>query len=101
MPYFGRWGQSGKEATRQLSGLPLHLGWYRGHCEPPVRSKPNLMNQLRMQHPDIFWEYSFLKLVNGCFCDTETFDHLRLNVQNIKHLMHLERNLCLSQRNFI
>ena len=27
MPYFGHQGQSGNEATRQLSGLPLHLGF--------------------------------------------------------------------------
>ena len=100
MPYFGHQGQFENEATRQLSGLPLHQG-YGGRSNLLVRSKPNLMKQLRMQHPDIFWEYCFLKLVNGCFRDTKTFDHLRLNVQNIKHLMHLEKNLCLSQRNFI
>ena len=40
-------------ATRQLSGLPLHLS-YRGRVSLLVRSKPNLTNQLTMQHSDIF-----------------------------------------------
>ena len=41
MPYFGHQGQSQNEAIRQLSKLPLHLG-YRGHSEPPggVQAKP-------------------------------------------------------------
>ena len=38
MPYFERQGQSKNEATRQLSGLPLHLG-YRGCSEPPGEVK--------------------------------------------------------------
>ena len=41
MPYFGRQGQFENEATRQLSGLPLHQG-YGGHSKPPgkVQAKP-------------------------------------------------------------
>ena len=35
MCYFGHQGQSGNEATRQLSELPLHLG-YRGCGELPA-----------------------------------------------------------------
>ena len=37
-----------------------------------VRSKPNLTKQLTILHPDVFLEYCFLKLVNGCFHDTKT-----------------------------
>ena len=41
MPYFGRQGQFENQATRQLSGLPLHQG-YGGHSKPPgeVQAKP-------------------------------------------------------------
>ena len=41
MPYFGHQGQFENEATRQLSGLPLHQG-YGGHSKPPgeVQAKP-------------------------------------------------------------
>ena len=95
MPYFWRQGQSRNEAIGHLSKLPLHLG-YRGCSEAPgeVQAK-----QFRMQHPDVFWEYHFLKLVNGCFCDTKTCNSFwRLSFQNIKYLMHLGKNIYLSKR---
>ena len=98
MPYFWRQGQSRNEAIGHLSKLPLHLG-FRGCNEAPgeVQAK-----QFRMQHPDVFWEYHFLKLVNGCFCDTKTCNSFwRLIFQNIKYLMHLGKNIYLSQRDLI
>ena len=100
MPYSGHQGQS-NEVTRQLSKLPLHLGC-GGCCEPLVESKLNLVKYLTMQHLDFFLEYHFLKLVNWCFNDTKICNVIwRLRVQNIKYLMHLEKNICLIEIWFI
>ena len=45
---------------------------------------------------------TFLKIVNGYFSDTETHNYIwRLRVQNIKYLMNLQKNICVSERHFI
>ena len=46
MPYFGHQGQSGNEATRQLSGLPVHLG-YRGYSEPTGEVQAKLYETIK------------------------------------------------------
>ena len=51
MSYFGHQGQSGNEATRQLSELPLHFGYILSLLAVP---KLNLMKHLTMQHLDVF-----------------------------------------------
>ena len=87
------------DKTRPTSELFFYLG-SRGRSEPLAGSKPNFMKHLTIQ--TFFWEYRFLKLVNGCFSDTKNRHPIqRLRVQNIKYLMHLEKNIYVSERDFI
>ena len=94
MSYFGRQGHSLNEATIQLHELLLHLG-SRGHSEPSccVQAKPyKAFNSASL--PTFFWAYRFLRLVSGYFSDTEMrYPTWKLKVQNIKYLMHLEKNI--------
>ena len=85
MSYFGCQGHSWNEATRRLSELLLHLG-SKGLSEPPhcVQAKPyKAFNSASLQM--FFGHTVFLKLVSGCFSDTETrYPTWKLKVQNIK-----------------
>ena len=101
MPYFGRQGQFENQATRQLSGLHLHQG-YEGHSKPPgeVQVKPyEAIKNAASRH---LLGIPLVKVSEWIFYETETCDSiLGLYIQNIKYLTHLEKNVCLSQRNFI
>ena len=64
---------------------------------PLVGSKPSLMNQLTVPHPDGFsGAYrTVLKLVSGWFNDiytlTPSFPIWKQKFQNIQYLMHLQK----------
>ena len=94
--YFGHQGQL-NEATRQLSKLPLHLG-YRGCSEPLVGSKPNLMKNLTMQHLKLFWNTAFKvsKLWHW-----NPWLHLQTKVPKYKIFDVFREKKIVSQTNFI